>query len=79
MSDPIFLSVKERIIAELKAKRATIDRLAKTDRQYVLRPGAVCNWATERDDAIIAYEKLVTKLSLCGGNAAGYAKIAERF
>lgn len=80
MEDLALRRYEERIIAALKAKRALIDRLASKDRKYVLRPGAVCNWATPRDDAVIAFEKLVIKLVLCGSGAAGtYAKIAEKF
>ena len=80
MSDLAAANYEERIISQLKDKRARIDRLARIDRQYVLREGAVCNWATERDDAIIEFEKRLTKLAATGSSATGkFTRMVDTF
>ena len=80
MNDLAATNYEDRIIAELKAKHVLIECLLRTDRRYVLRPGAVCNWATPRDDAILEFEKLVIRLKETGSSAASrYSKMLDTF
>ena len=70
---------EEKCCFRLNYLHQKILALAEKDRQYTLAPGAVCNWATQRDDFIIEFYKTKAKLSASGGNIQKYEAIEKKF